>query len=143
QLVSREGPLSSARAIHILRQVCGALGEAHRIGLIHRDIKPSNIIISERGGIPDFAKLLDFGLVFWSSRPDQLTLEGVVCGTPTYASPEQATGRTVDARSDLYSFGAVAYFLLTGQPPFACKPIQDTLLAHLNTPVISPRAWNK
>ncbi len=142
-LVSREGPLSSARAIHILRQVCGALGEAHRIGLIHRDIKPSNIIVGERGGIRDFAKLLDFGLVFWSSRPDQLTIEGIFGGTPTYASPEQATGKTVDARSDLYSLGAVAYFLLTGQPPFPGKSIQDTLLAHLNKPVVSPRAWNK
>jgi serine/threonine-protein kinase len=116
------------------------LREAHAIGLIHRDIKPSNIIVGERGGVPDVAKLLDFGLVRevgLIGRDEKLTQEGMLAGTPAYMSPEQAAGKTeIDARSDLYSLGALAYFLLTGQPPFVRHHPVQVLAAHLcDTPV--------
>src|SRR5262249_8314379 len=93
QLVKVNGPLPSARAIHLLRQVCGALREAHAIGLIHRDLKPGNVMVCERGGLHDTAKLLDFGLVIppgGSSAGERLTQEGAIAGTPAYMSPEQA-----------------------------------------------------
>jgi serine/threonine-protein kinase len=135
QLVKGHGPLPPSRAIHFLRQVCGALREAHAIGFIHRDIKPSNIMACERGGLHDVAKLLDFGLVLAPGArqgDDRLTQEGAVAGTPAYMSPEQAAGQeNLGARSDVYSLGAVAYFLLTGQPPFAGRLPLQVLAAHL------------
>jgi serine/threonine-protein kinase len=135
ELVRRHGPLPPARAIHLLRQVCGALREAHSVGLIHRDIKPANIIVCIRGGVCDVIKLLDFGLVrgpLAEAGKGKLTLEGTVAGTPEYMSPEQAEGRSVDARSDIYSLGAVAYYLLTGRPPFQKQTIMQQLLAHIH-----------
>jgi eukaryotic-like serine/threonine-protein kinase len=134
QMVTRHGPLLPERAVHILRQVCGALHEAHAAGLIHRDIKPNNIITCERGGLHDVAKLLDFGLVRShgvGGGTDNLTQEGAITGTPAYMSPEQADGhKELDARSDLYSLGAVAYYLLTGQPPFVRPTSLQMLIAH-------------
>src|SRR5262249_35281468 len=138
QLVREHGPLPPARAVHFLRQVCGALREAHAIGFIHRDIKPSNIMACERGGLHDVAKLLDFGLVLAPGigPPDErLTREGAVAGTPPYMCPEQAAGLdNLDARSDVYGLGAVAYFLLAGEPPFAGRSPVHTLAAHLYEP---------
>jgi serine/threonine-protein kinase len=135
ELVRREGPLPPARAVHFLRQVCGALKEAHGRGLIHRDIKPGNVMVCERGGIPDVAKLLDFGLVLApesESDGGRLTRDGAITGTPAYLSPEQAGGQEkVDARSDIYSVGALAYFLLTGQPLFPGRSGVKVLAAHL------------
>ena len=135
QLVERHGPLPANRAIHFLRQVCGALSEAHAIGLIHRDIKPGNVMICERGGIQDVVKLLDFGLVLpppGDAAGDKLTQDGTITGTPAYLSPEQAGGQeAVDARSDIYSVGALAYFLLTGLPPFAGRTGMKLIAAHL------------
>jgi serine/threonine-protein kinase len=128
-------------AIHLLRQVCGALQEAHAGGLIHRDIKPSNILVCQRGGRHDLAKLLDFGLVqAHGLKQDgtQLTQEGAIPGTPAYMSPEQGAGSELDARSDLYSLGAVAYFLLTGRPPFVRDSAVQTLAAHIGEPVVAP-----
>src|SRR5262249_32001398 len=122
------------RAIHFLRQVCWALGEAHGRGMIHRDIKPGNVIVCERGGAQDTVKLLDFGLVLppAGDSDGKLTQEGAIAGTPAYLSPEQAAGhQDVDARSDIYSVGALAYFLLTGQPPFAGRSVVQVLAAHL------------
>jgi serine/threonine-protein kinase len=127
--------LPPARAIHFLRQVCGALEEAHARGLIHRDIKPGNVIVCERGGIHDVAKLLDFGLVLLPAGDadgDKLTQDGTVTGTPAYLSPEQAGGQeAMDARSDIYSVGALAYFLLTGLSPFAGRTGVKMIAAHL------------
>jgi hypothetical protein len=135
EVVQREGPLPPVRAIHFLRQVCGALKEAHGRGLIHRDVKPGNVMICERGGIPDVAKLLDFGLVLPpvnESDEDRLTQDGAVTGTPAYLSPEQVAGQErVDVRSDIYSVGALAYFILTGQSPFADRAGVRMLAAHL------------
>jgi serine/threonine-protein kinase len=134
-LVEQVGPLPPVRAIHFLRQVCGALAEAHACRLIHRDIKPGNVMICERGGTPDVAKLLDFGLVLPPAevvKTDKLTQEGAVAGTPAYLSPEQAGGQeAVGARSDIYSVGALAYFLLTGRPPFAGLRGMKLIAAHL------------
>jgi serine/threonine-protein kinase len=142
ELVRRHGPLSPARAVHFLRQVCAALGEAHTRGLTHRDIKPGNVMVCERGGVLDFVKVLDFGLVRVTedAADGTLTREGTVTGTPAYLSPEQAGGEgVIDALSDIYSVGALAYFLLTGQPPFAGRSPAKMLAAHLyETPAPLP-----
>jgi serine/threonine-protein kinase len=142
QLVARNGPLPPVRAIHLLRQVCGALHEAHNVGLLHRDIKPSNIIACERGGVFDVVKLLDFGLVQETRlgrNGDRLTEHGTVIGSPQYMSPEQAAGKgNLDVRSDIYSLGAVAYFLLTGQAPFVRETAMMMLMAHAYEPVVPP-----
>jgi serine/threonine-protein kinase len=138
-LVSCHGPLPPGRAVHLLRQVCRALREAHGVGLLHRDIKPSNIIACERGGVFDVAKLLDFGLVQESriGNDDRLTQLGTIIGSPPYMSPEQAAGKSaLDARSDIYSLGAVAYFLLTGQAPFVRETAMMMLMAHAYEPVV-------
>ncbi len=135
QLVQMHGPLPAGRVIHLLTQVCDALGEAHHHGLVHRDIKPANVFAARLGGVYDVAKLLDFGLVKPSgpAAAPGLTQEGMVAGSPLYMSPEQATGDSVDARSDIYSLGLVAYFLLTGRPPFESDKAIQVLLAHVNS----------
>jgi eukaryotic-like serine/threonine-protein kinase len=141
QLVEKYGPLPPERAVHFLRQVCGALQEAHAIGLIHRDIKPSNVIACERGGVWDVAKLLDFGLVHGlgpalRQGEERLTIQGTILGSPPYMSPEQATGKDrVDARTDIYSLGTLAYFLLTGQPPFVRDTAMEILMCHVYEPI--------
>src|SRR5262249_49166179 len=134
QLARRHGPLPLGRAVHLLRQVCAALEEAHSARPIHHGINPSNVPARHRGGPPDRAKLMDFGLVQThglNQDGTQLTQEGAIPGTPAYMSPEQGAGIDLDARSDLYSLGAVAYFLLTGRPPFARASAVQTLAAHL------------
>jgi serine/threonine-protein kinase len=142
-LVGNNGPLPPSRVVHLLRQVCGALREAHSIGLLHRDIKPSNIIACERGTIQDVVKLLDFGLVNGVAegpQPTKLTMQGTILGSPPYMSPEQARGRTdLDRRSDIYSVGGVAYFLLTGKPPFVRETVMELLIAHASEKVVPPR----
>jgi serine/threonine-protein kinase len=141
ELVQRHGPTPASRTIHLLCQICGALSEAHARGLIHRDIKPRNIIVGERGGLPDVAKLLDFGIV---QRLDMVregghVFRGEVMGTPIFMSPEQASGaEPVGAPSDIYSLGAVAYFLLTGVPPFLRATARETLVAHVHEAVVPP-----
>jgi hypothetical protein len=140
EIVHQHGPLPAARVVYFLRQLCGALTEAHAIGLIHRDIKPGNVIVCNRGGLHDVAKLLDFGLVHRpeaSASETRLTSPGLVFGTPAYVSPEQAAARPgIDARSDIYSLGAMAYYLLTGQPPFVRSSIVQTLAAHISEPLV-------
>jgi serine/threonine-protein kinase len=142
QLVARAGPLPPERVVHLLRQVCGALEEAHGAGLVHRDIKPSNLLVCERGGRHDVVKLLDFGLVqdhSFKGDEQKLTQEGAIAGTPAYMSPEQAAGRTdLDGRSDIYSLGAVAYFLLVGQPPFVRRTAVETMAAHIYESPVHP-----
>ena len=141
QLVDQHGPLPPARVIYLLQQVCDALGEAHAAGLIHRDIKPGNIFAATRGGYHDVAKLLDFGLAkpISAERNIQLTQEGSITGSPLYMSPEQATDDSEpDARSDIYSLGAVAYFLLIGLPPFAAEDPIKVIIAHASKDVVPP-----
>jgi serine/threonine-protein kinase len=133
ELVRTYGPQPPGRVVHLLRQVCGALAEAHAAGLVHRDLKPGNVIVATLGGQRDVAKLLDFGLVqdLSTETVERLTRTGMVLGTPAYLSPEQAAGESaVDARGDVYSLGAVAFFALTGRPPFQGKTIGQLLAAH-------------
>ena len=117
------GPLSVERTIKIMRQVCGALDEAHMQGIIHRDLKPDNVILTDRAGETDFVKLLDFGIAARTESADaqkeqKLTQQGMVLGTPPYMSPEQFTGKALDARSDIYSLGVMTYEMLAGRLPF-------------------------
>jgi len=140
-LVERHGPLPAERVIHLLEQTCDALAEAHSAGLIHRDIKPGNIFAAQRGGVYDVAKLLDFGLVKPIMPTDgaNLTVAGTIAGSPLFMAPEQAgSDHKPDARSDIYSLGAVAYYLLTGQPPFDSKNAIKILVAHLHDRVVPP-----
>jgi serine/threonine protein kinase len=118
RVVDKTGPLLPARVIHLLLQACGSLGEAHRDGLIHRDIKPANLMVCERGGVFDVVKVVDFGLVRDLQKREGATLTdpNAVAGTPQYLSPEGIRSASeVDARSDLYSLGCVAYYLLSGR----------------------------
>src|SRR6185436_20771377 len=128
-----------------LRQIGAALKEAHSIGLIHRDIKPSNVLVCQRGGVNDVAKLLDFGLV-QDIRPrqpgeaDRLTMQGAVLGSPPFISPEQARGnQPVDERTDIYGLGGLAYFLVTGRPPFERDSALEMMAAHLHEKPTPPR----
>jgi serine/threonine-protein kinase len=140
QLLAEYGPLPPGRAIYLLRQACSALAEAHAAGLIHRDLKPGNLYVSERGGLCDFVKVLDFGLVKQVHEPGaaRLTADHVVSGTPWYMAPEQALGnQDLDARSDLYALGAIAYHMLSGQPPFPDENPVAVMIAHAHTEVPS------
>jgi len=130
QLVSRYGPVPAGRAIHLLTQVCGSLKEAHVKGVVHRDIKPMNVMVCCRGGLSDVVKVLDFGLAKLSEgRDTELTKATHVGGTLMYMAPERLTSpRSVDARADIYSLGGVAYYLLTGRPPF--ESANDLDLVH-------------
>ena len=140
-LVSQFGPIPAERAIGFLIQACDSLAEAHGNGLIHRDIKPSNIDVCRLGIQHDLIKILDFGLVkdhsHEGSDQTQLTREGITTGTPAYMSPETALGQgEVDARSDIYSLGCVAYWLLTGQLVFEDEVAMQVILQHIQTPPI-------
>ncbi|MCP4189780.1 MAG: serine/threonine protein kinase [Planctomycetaceae bacterium] len=141
QLVDKFGPLPASRAIHLLIQTCDALAEAHGQGLIHRDLKPANIFAAERGGVYDVAKLLDFGLAkpLVSDSSAELSVDGLITGSPKFMAPEQGLGADeVDARSDIYSLGAVGYCLLTGRPPFEGDKPLKLIFAHVNQPVVPP-----
>ena len=126
QIIRTQGPMAPERALPVLIQVCGALGEAHSRGIIHRDLKPENIFLCNQGGLVDFAKVLDFGLAKVTEqemRPGSimLTQEGMIFGTPEFMSPEQAQGKTLDPRSDLYSLAMILYEVLAGKLPFDGK----------------------
>jgi serine/threonine-protein kinase len=134
EVVMRGGPMSPGRVIHVLRQVCGALAEAHAAGLVHRDIKPSNIVLCKRGGVSDVAKVVDFGLVKnrAAGADAQTSAPDAVAGTPQYLSPEAIrTPQRVDGRSDLYAVGCVAYFLLCGRDVFEAETVVEICSEHL------------
>ena len=146
-LVDRYGALAAPRVVHFLLQTCDALSEAHAEGLIHRDIKPANLFAAQRGGLYDVAKLLDFGLVKPVAEGDtesvQLTQDGTITGSPLFMSPEQSIGeRDPDGRGDIYSLGAVAYYMLTGRPPFDYSRPMKVLLAHAHEVPTSPSEVN-
>ena len=144
QLVAQDGRIPPGRVIHILRQVADALAEAHGIGLIHRDIKPANIILCERGGRADVAKVVDFGLVKNLGGVNgamALSTDNLVVGTPLYLSPEAIRRPdSVDGRADLYAVGAVGYFLLAGAPVFDGRSILEVCGHHLHTEPPRPSA---
>ncbi|QQR91990.1 MAG: serine/threonine protein kinase [Myxococcales bacterium] len=137
RLVQRDGPLDPVRAIQVMIKVCGALDEAHREGMVHRDLKPENIFLSvdpEKGDIP---KVLDFGLAKVTEQelnPGSifLTREGAIFGTPEFMSPEQAQGRVLDARSDIYSLSMILYEMLTGELPFYAGQATEYMRKHIH-----------
>jgi eukaryotic-like serine/threonine-protein kinase len=135
-LVRHDGPQPPARVLHLLLQVCGALTEAHEIGLIHRDIKPQNLLLCEAAGLSDVIKVVDFGLVkaLTNQTGVELSVTTQFVGTPLYMAPEAiTTPDSVDGRSDLYALGAVAYWLLTGTPVFQAKTLLDVCSRHLHS----------
>jgi serine/threonine-protein kinase len=146
EIVEEYGPIAGPRLVYLMDQVCSALYEAHGIGLVHRDIKPANIFCAYRGGVFDVAKLLDFGLAkpaIEGNGEVQLTMEGTVTGSPLFMSPEQARGEDrVDGRSDIYSLGAVMYYLLTGQPPFVADNPLKVIIAQASQGAVPPRQIN-
>ncbi len=134
--VKREGPLTLPKAAALLIQVCGALQEAHNMGIVHRDLKPENIFLCKQGQITDYPKVLDFGLAKVTERQMrpgsiQLTQEGMVFGTPEFMSPEQAQGKTLDARSDIYSLAIILYEALTGKLPFEARSPMEYIQKHV------------
>jgi tRNA A-37 threonylcarbamoyl transferase component Bud32 len=143
-LVKQFGSLSAARTIYLLRQACDSLAEAHEHGLIHRDIKPANLFTCRMGRACDFVKILDFGLV--KSDPHQgqanaesLTVEGMTAGTPAFMSPEQVLSKPhIDDRSDIYSLGCVAFWMLTGQYLFEGESPMEVAVHQVNTEPPSP-----
>jgi hypothetical protein len=142
-LVKRFGPIPAARGVHLLRQVCHSLEEAHESRLIHRDIKPANIYTCRLGLEHDFVKVLDFGLVKASGKRDagaaELTAEGMATGTPAFMAPEMALGKgEIDGRVDIYGLGCVGYWLLTGQRVFEGDSPLATVVAHVQEKPVPP-----
>ncbi len=144
-----DGPMASARVVHIATQVSRALGHAHGLGVVHRDLKPENIMLITRDGDVDFAKVLDFGLAKLF-EPDSsgtqifsvaaITQDGMVFGTPEYMSPEQATGRTLSPASDIYSLGVVMYEMVTGLLPFSGKSFMAVLSKQVRDTPVAPKS---
>jgi serine/threonine-protein kinase len=143
-LVSRHGPMPAARAIHVLTQVCDSLAEAHNAGLIHRDVKPANIVLCPLGTSGDFAKVVDFGLVQALDPAGPMLSTQAMAGTPAYMSPEVLSGQAAGARTDIYSLGCVAYWMLSGRQVFEAATMPLIVNAHLTQPppALSARASN-
>jgi hypothetical protein len=136
RLVDADGPLPVPRAIHVLRQLVAALGEAHAAGLVHRDVKPENVMLCTRGGMADVVKVLDFGLVkdIATVGAEKLTAAASIAGTPLFMAPEAFIApATVGPPADIYAVGCVAWFLLTGRPPFARSSLVEVGAAHVHT----------
>lgn len=136
-LVERVGPLPPGRVIHLARQACASLAEAHHRGLVHCDVKPANLFVAKLGDELDFVKVLDFGLVRVMSGPGATTIDAIR-GTPTFMPPEVVRGEPVGPESDVYSMGAVLYFILTGTTVFQTSSYHESLLAHLETEIEPP-----
>jgi hypothetical protein len=135
--VETDGPQCEARVRFVVEQACASLAEAHRAGLIHRDLKPSNIMLCERGGLLDFVKVLDFGLVRQQTQSQDVALTSVnaLTGTPLYMSPEAVEHpEEMDARSDVYQLGAILYYMLTGTHVFTGDSPVEVLAKHISEP---------
>ncbi|MBP9202777.1 MAG: protein kinase [Kofleriaceae bacterium] len=138
--LATHGPMPVARAFAIARHLLRGLRHAHGLGLVHRDLTPHNVLLVERDGDPDFARLLDFGLArlmasFSDPAAAQITSTGIVCGTPRYMAPEQGLGQALDQRVDLYALSVVLYELLTGAPPFSADEPIKVVMMHVSQPV--------
>ena len=135
--IDRGGRMAPARVVKIIMQCCQSLAEAHGLGIIHRDIKPDNLYLVTLAGQPDFVKVLDFSVAKLKQAAGSAmqTQAGVVFGTPNYMSPEQGRGLPLDARSDIYALGVVAYEMLMGRPPFSSNNPMEVLAAHVRSPV--------
>ena len=139
-IINRDGAMPWARAAPILAQICGALQEAHELGVVHRDLKPENVLVGRTTGGRDFAKVLDFGLAKLDGRqlPSASTDRQEIIGTPYFMSPEQIRGDEVDARSDIYSFGALMFNLLTGENLYTAANAVGVLTKHLTAEPDAP-----
>lgn len=137
EIVDEAGPLGKADTRAIIGQICEGLGAAHAAGVIHRDLKPQNVLVNERNQV----KLIDFGLAKTSFMAG-MTATGLMVGTPYYMSPEQVRGTDVDARSDIYSLGALTYYAVTGRPPFEGDNPIAVGFAHLSEEPTPPRERN-
>jgi serine/threonine-protein kinase len=137
-LVEKHGPLPPERAVYLLRQACRSLEEAHSHGLVHRDIKAANLLACRVAKQVDYLKVLDFGLVKRramspaETKSAGLTAEGMIVGTPATMAPEQVLGKEVDARTDIYALGCVAYFLLTGRDVYDATSAVEMCMQHIN-----------
>ena len=141
RLVEAHGAQSESRVVHLLRQAADALAEAHAVGLVHRDIKPANLFLSNTRRHPDHVTVLDFGLATQFAGDPSQTGAGEIRGTPLYMAPEAIReAARADERSDLYALGAVAYYLLTGTPPFSGRTVVEVCAAHLHTAPEPPSA---
>jgi serine/threonine protein kinase len=131
------GPMSVARASEIMRQVLSGLAHAHELGIIHRDIKPANVILSQKAGLGDHVKILDFGLARIAESQTSKLTSGVVVGTPAYMAPEQIRGTVIDGRADLYACGVLLFELVTGKKPFhsAKDDPMEIVSLHLKAPI--------
>src|SRR5262245_24653469 len=134
EVIAQRGVVPLKDVQDMLQQISAGLEAAHQAGVIHRDLKPSNVLVGERGMI----KIIDFGLAT-TAVGDGLTATGAILGTPHYMAPEQLRGRPVDARTDIYALGALAYHLLCGRPPFAGDNAIAIGFAHISEPVTPPR----
>ncbi len=136
-LLAKEGTLPADRAVHILSQCCRALGAAHGKGIVHRDIKPENVFLTQRGDDSDFVKIVDFGIAKMSDIETEgapgrkLTKTGMIFGTPEYMSPEQAAGKGLDHRVDVYALGVILFECLTGRVPFVGDSFMGILTQHM------------
>ena len=138
-----DGPMEPDRAMHVARQVCRSLREAHALGVIHRDLKPANVFLIEHGDEAEFVKVLDFGLVKdVRDTGEDLTQTGLFMGSPKYMSPEQIRGERVDARADVYALGVILFEMLTGTVPFDRPNSVNILMAHVHDPPPSFAATN-
>ncbi|HEX5058780.1 MAG TPA: serine/threonine-protein kinase [Kofleriaceae bacterium] len=141
-VIDNEGVQPLARTVNIMAQVARALQAVHDAGIIHRDLKPDNVFLIERGGQQDFVKLLDFGVAKLIDAVDSIgvssTAAGAILGTPEYMSPEQASGKTVDHRTDIYSFGIMLYELVTGQLPLRGDNFGELVVKHLTITPTAP-----
>ncbi len=140
RIVERDGPMPWARAAPLLAQICGALSEAHELGIVHRDLKPENVLITRSTAGRDYAKVLDFGLAKLDQRnaPKRETERQAIVGTPYFMAPEQIRGDEVDARTDLYSFGALMFELLTGKHLYTGSTAVGVLTKHLTAEPDAP-----
>ena len=132
-LIARQERLPAADTLRIVSQAADALSAAHEAGIVHRDIKPGNLLVTTDGT----TKITDFGIAraMWAAQASHLTQTGMVMGTASYVSPEQATGGTITSASDIYSLGVVAYECLTGTPPFTAETPVAIAVAHMHRPV--------
>lgn len=131
--VTASGPMQPGRIAHLLTQVASALGVAHRHGIVHRDLKPQNLMISRAEDGAEIVKLLDFGIAKTHEEgATQLTQTGFALGTPQYMAPEQAAGKVVDGRTDIYALGVILYEMLTGEVPFNDPSTPAVLVKHLS-----------
>ncbi len=147
-LLEREYPLDHQRLIHITKQICQGLDEAHANGVLHRDLKPENIMIEDRRTSRDHVKVVDFGIAKLednnpNSKRSFQTRTGIVCGTPEYMSPEQARGQVLDARSDIYALGVMLYHLLTNRLPFEASSPIEVVSRHISDPPVPPSMYRR